>query len=67
MRTTLTTAARFALSLCVLASGDAFAKSSRDAKGKFMKCAPVANSNHCRDVKIEKFAKCGLPGTEDIP
>ncbi len=67
MRQTLTTAALLALSLAVLTSGDALAKSCRDAKGKFMKCAPVAASNHCRDVKTKKFAKCGLPGTEAVP
>lgn len=47
---------------------DALAKSCRDAKGRFMKCAAAAPaSNHCRDVKTKKFAKCSLPGTEPVP
>ena len=49
------------------ASSDAMAKQCRDAKGKFMKCVAAPATNHCRDVKTKKFAKCGLPGTEPAP
>ena len=45
----------------------AMAKQCRDEKGKFMKCAAAPASNHCRDMKTKKFAKCGLPGTEAVP
>ena len=65
MRKTFVLAAALALALSAFGSGDAFAKQCRDAKGKFMKCPPVA-SNHCRDIKTKKFAKCSAPGTEPV-
>ena len=37
----------------------------RDAKGKFIKCAPAAAAKptRCKDAK-GKFAKCGAPGAK---
>lgn len=37
--------------------------------GKFVDqklCATHA-TEHCRDIKTKKFAKCGTPGTEPVP
>jgi hypothetical protein len=67
MRKILTLAATMVLVLGPLTAGDALAKSCRDAKGKYMKCAVAPASNHCRDIKTKKFAKCSAPGTESVP
>jgi hypothetical protein len=67
MRKFLTLAAMIVIVLGPLTAGDALAKSCRDTKGKFMKCAAVPASNHCRDIKTKKFSKCSAAGTEAIP
>jgi hypothetical protein len=67
MHKTLAVAMSLALAISAAASGEVFARSCRDAKGKFMTCPPAAASNHCRDIKTKKFAKCGGPGTEPAP
>ena len=52
-----------ALSLGSL-SAPALAAPCKDAKGKFVKCPPVAASTKCR--KDGKFAKCGTPGAVPV-
>ena len=39
----------------------------KDAKGRFMKCAPpvAAKSARCKDAK-GKFAKCDAPGAKPV-
>ena len=46
-------------------AGPAFAAPCKDAKGKFIKCPPVAAapSVRCRTAK-GAFAKCGTPGAK---
>jgi hypothetical protein len=67
MRKLFPLAVAAALILSCLASGEATAKQCRDEKGRFVKCAAAQATNHCRDIKTKKFAKCGLPGTEAAP
>ena len=48
--------------LTFLASSAALAAPCKDAKGKFVKCPPVAaKATRCKDAK-GKFVKCGTPG-----
>lgn len=59
-----------ALALALSAGGSlAAAKSCRDAKGHFTKCAAAAPAagGKCRDKTTKKFAKCGAPNTEAAP
>ncbi|HEY2660681.1 MAG TPA: hypothetical protein VGI79_13235 [Caulobacteraceae bacterium] len=60
----LTVIATIAFALSVISTAEA--APCRDAKGKFMKCPPVA-AKHCRDIKTKKFAKCSAAGTEPAP
>ena len=55
--------AAFALSLAT--AGQASAAACRDAKGKFIKCAPAAAKApvRCKDAK-GKFAKCSAAGAK---
>jgi hypothetical protein len=59
MRRTLVYAAILAISLSSLATAPAGAAVCKDAKGKFMKCAPVKPepAKRCRDTH-GKFMKC---------
>ena len=60
MRRSLTIAAIAAVAFGGLSSA-ALAAPCKDAKGKFIKCPPVAAAGvRCR--KDGKFAKCGTPG-----
>ena len=59
MTRTLAFAAAVAVALGGL-SAPVQAAPCKDAKGKFIKCPPVAASTKCR--KDGKFAKCGTPG-----
>lgn len=54
-----------AVSLAAFAGTPALAAPCRDAKGKFVKCAPKAAAapKHCKDSK-GKFVKCGIPGAK---
>ncbi len=53
------------LSLSAAALDASAAPACRDAKGKFIKCAPAkpATPVRCKDAK-GKFAKCGAPGAK---
>lgn len=67
MRNALTIAAVTAFAIISLAQ-PTMAAPCRDAKGKFIKCAPAPKvATKCRDTKTKKFAKCGLPRTEPLP
>ena len=37
----------------------------RDAKSKFVKCAPKPAAVHCKDAK-GKFVKCSAPGAKPV-
>jgi hypothetical protein len=52
-----------AVSLAAFAGSPALAAPCKDAKGKFVKCAPktMAAPKRCKDAK-GKFVKCGIPG-----
>ena len=60
MNRLLSSALAFAFVAMMAAGVDA--KQCRDAKGKFIKCAPThsmsAMTKRCRDPKTGKFAKC---------
>lgn len=48
-------------------STPALAAPCRDAKGKFVKCAPAAPPKPIRCKGADgKFAKCGTPGAKQI-
>jgi hypothetical protein len=48
------------------AAAPSVAAPCKDAKGKFMKCAPApAKPVRCKDAK-GKFVKCGAPGAKSI-
>lgn len=51
--------------IAVSAAGSLSAAPCKDAKGKFIKCPPVAAAPaaRCRSAK-GAFAKCGTPGTK---
>ena len=60
LRTALTVSAALAL----IAGTAAGAAPCRDAKGKFIKCAPAPTKpKMCRDAKGH-FTKCGTPGAK---
>lgn len=54
-----------AASLAAFAGSPALAAPCKDAKGKFVKCAPkmAAAPKHCKDAK-GKFVKCGTRGAK---
>jgi hypothetical protein len=59
MNRLLSSALAFAFLASMAAGADA--KNCRDAKGKFVKCAPthpMTMAKHCRDPKTGKFMKC---------
>ena len=60
MRSMILTAAGAALLFASVATA---APPCKDARGKFIKCAPAAAAKptRCKDAK-GKFMKCGLPG-----
>lgn len=49
-----------------LAAGPVSAAPCKDAKGRFVKCPPVAKvAARCKDGR-GKFAKCGTPGAKPV-
>jgi hypothetical protein len=65
MRRAVITAAVLAFSLSAVGAAPALAAPCKDAKGKFIKCAPPApvKAVRCKDAK-GKFAKCDAPGAK---
>lgn len=57
----------FATAALTMVGTPAFAAPCRDAKGKFIKCAPKAPAKpvKCKSAN-GKFAKCGTPGAKPI-
>ena len=56
-----------ATSFAILATTPVLAAPCRDAKGKFIKCAPAAPAKATRCKAANgKFAKCGTPGAKPI-
>lgn len=52
------------VALALLGTGPALAAPCKDAKGKFVKCPPVAaKAVRCKDAS-GKFAKCSAPGAK---
>lgn len=64
---TRTLIAAAALALSVTSLSPALAAPCKDAKGKFIKCAPAkaAPAARCKDGK-GKFVKCGTPGSKKM-
>lgn len=60
---------RFALALAavaLVATPTMAANRCRDAKGKFIKCPPVAKKVVRCKTANGKFAKCGTPGAKPV-
>ena len=54
-----------AFALVASASVQADAAACRDAKSKFVKCAPKPAVVHCKDAR-GKFVKCSAPGAKPV-
>ena len=65
MRRSLAIAAVLSLGLGGLAA-PSLAAPCKDAKGKFIKCPPVAAAPAARCRANGKFAKCGTPGAVPV-